>query len=206
VFLNQPRGIRDPEIIAERLRMLDTVPAVQPLRRWSADLADRHGAVVPFFDPVEAGVDARVLVLPEAPGPRTNADNQRPGSGFISIDNDDQTATNCWTYRRAAGLESALHWNIVVGDLGPASTKPTASELREGAAELVQLRDLLPSLKVVVLAGRYTQAGWNRHVAPVLQKPITTVRTWHPSPLSMNQPGHREEFEAALRHAAARAF
>ncbi|MGV8881138.1 MAG: uracil-DNA glycosylase [Rhodoglobus sp.] len=183
--------------------MLETSEAVQPLKEWSEALAARRRVVVPHFDPDEAGIEARVLVLLEAPGPMTNADNSRPGSGFISADNDDQTAENCWTTRNEVGLRSGtLHWNIVPWYLGPASKKPNVAELGQGAMELRSLLGLLPRLSAVVLSGRFAQVGWNKHVAPFVDDRFRVIETWHPSPLSLNSPGRRAEFRSALEQAA----
>lgn len=205
MFLNEPRGFRNPQLIAQRMRMLETEPAVQPLRAWAADLAERRNAVVPWFDPAEAGVDSRVLLVFEAPGPMTNAGNERSGSGFISVDNNDQTAENTWHSRVQAGLnDGAMCWNIVPWYLGPASRKPSAVETKEGAAELLGLMRLLPRLDTVVLSGRYAQEGWRRHLAHSLHRPnVRVIETWHPSPLALNQPGKRDAYVAALRQAAA---
>lgn len=163
------------------------------------------GLALPGFDPAEAGVAAQVLVLLEAPGPMSHTENgrRRPGTGFISVDNPDQSAANCWTVRRAAGLSEAvtLHWNIVPWYLGPASTKPTASELAEGAAALRTLLPLLPDLRVVVLAGRYAQKGWDRHAAATAD--VDVLRVPHPSPLAMTRAGRREELQAGMHRARA---
>ncbi len=97
VYLSAPRGFKNPELLAERERLLLTSPSVQPLVEWTEALVARRGGknpdiVVPRFDPADAGTKARLLVLLEAPGPMTNLGNRRPGSGFISVDNDDRTA------------------------------------------------------------------------------------------------------------------
>jgi hypothetical protein len=184
--------------------MLDTDAPVQPLREWAADLAARRDVVVPQFDPAEAGVDAKVLFVLEAPGPMTNAGNTRPGSGFISVDNDDETAANTWRARNAAGLyDGVLHWNIVPWYLGTAARKPTVAERREGAAELRALLTLLPYLEVVVLSRLHAREGWDRHVAPFLPDPPDVVRTWHPGAQSLNQPGRRADVSSALHAVAA---
>lgn len=204
MFLDSPRGFRDPDVVTERMQMLETEPTVQPLREWAADLAARRHAVVPWFDPAEAGVQSRVLLVFEAPGPMTNAGNQRPGSGFISVDNDDQTAENTWRSRVEAELnDGALCWNIVPWYLGPASRKPSAAEVKDGADELLSLMQILPRLDTVVLSGRYAQTGWRKHLASSLRRPnVHVIETWHPSPLALNQPGKREQYVAALREAA----
>lgn len=198
-----PRALRNDAELQARRTLLATAPNAQALREWSAALVERRqGAVVPDFDPADAGVNARVMLLLEAPGPMTNAGNARPGSGFISVDNDDQTAENCWRTRDEVGLqEHTLHWNIVPWYLGPTTKKPNATELAQGAMELRRLLPLLPDLRVVVLAGRHAQVGWDRHVRGLGFADMAVIPTWHPSPLSLNQPGHRDEFRRALSRA-----
>lgn len=203
MFLDHPRGFRDPAVVAAREALLQTDPSVAPLRSWADDLADRRGVHVPQFDPAEAGVNARVLFVFEAPGPMTNAGNKRPGSGFISVDNNDATAANMWTARNTAGLhDGALAWNIVPWYLGVASRKPTKDELSTGASELVALMGRLPRLEVVVLGGLYAQNGWRRHIGPTAHGGPAVVAMWHPSPLSLNQPGRRHAFLDSVRHVA----
>lgn len=132
--------------------MLHTAASTQPLRAWADELAARRGVVVPCFDPTERGVKTQVLFLAEAPGPMTNAGNKRPGSGFISVDNDDGTAENVWNTRNEVGLHAGLLlWNIVPWYLGPATKKPNAAELAQGAMELRRLLGLLTDLSAVVL-------------------------------------------------------
>ena len=216
MFLSAPRGLASPSVLAERRELLLNAPAVQPLREWSAGLVDRRRAsdaragrdgmqrttLVPDFDPAEAGTAARVLVVLEAPGPMTNQENPRPGSGFISIDNDDQTAANAWTLRNEAGLDGhALHWNIVPWYLGVASRKPTAEELRQGSLELRSLITLLPDLRAVLLSGLYSQKGWKANIAPFVGDRFTAIDTWHPSPLALKQPGKRDELRRAFERA-----
>ncbi|AUG31160.1 hypothetical protein CXR34_09030 [Microbacterium hominis] len=186
-------------MIVDRLAMLESESAVQPLREWARSLSERSGELVPQFDPAEAGVDAKLLFLQEAPGPMTNAGSRRRGSGFISVDNNDATAEAVWRARDAAGLHDGfLAWNIVPWYLGAASRKPTAREVAEGAQATLELLSLLPYLEVVALAGRYAQAGWQRHIAPVVGEDVVTVNVWHPSPLSLNQPGRRAAFNSSM--------
>lgn len=209
MHLTSPKGLKDPIAVAARTALLGTAPSAQPLREWTRDLIDERVAhhpeiLIPHFDPAEAGVDARVLVVMEAPGPMTNTGNRRPGSGFISVDNNDETAKNCWTLRDEVGLDETrtLHWNIVPWYLGPASTKPKARELAEGAHALQSLLTILPNVEVIIVCGRIAEKGWREHVAPNAPLHGTTViETWHPSPLSINHPGRRDE----LRRAFARA-
>src|SRR5437868_1810926 len=91
------RTNRDPAEVARKRSLLHE-PHVAPLTAFVERLRARHGGgdSVPWFDPTEAGVNARILALLEAPGPKaTGTEGPRPkskGSGFISCDNDDPTA------------------------------------------------------------------------------------------------------------------
>lgn len=204
MFLDAPRGLSDAANLAERYAMLETVPSVQPLRAWSAGLVARRGpeTFVPHFDPAEAGVDARVLIVAEAPGPMTATHGERPGSGFVSVDNDDQSAANLWNLRTEVGLhDGILLWNIVPWYLGPASVKPTVRELALGAYELRGLMDRLPNLLVVLYAGLLAQYGWHHHLREYRTDELTVLRAWHFSPQAQRQPGKRDELLVALRRA-----
>jgi hypothetical protein len=63
-------------------RLLDA-PHMAPLTAHVARIRAERGADrVPDFDPTEAGVNAPILLLLEAPG--GNATRERGGSGFVS--------------------------------------------------------------------------------------------------------------------------
>jgi hypothetical protein len=212
VYMPSPRLLspkRHPENVAIRQDLLTTSAAVQPLRAFAEELRERRErsnhsgipVVVPHFDPADAGVGARVLFLLEAPGPMTDTTSStRPGSGFISVDNDDLTAQNCWLARAAAGLDSAAHWNIAPVYLGPTKNKPNAAELAAGALDLRRILPLFVDLRVVVLCGAYAKRGWARHVEPFLSGP-TVISTWHPSGRGLNPAGRREDFFEAVSRA-----
>ncbi|WP_132049372.1 hypothetical protein [Curtobacterium sp. PhB136] len=107
MFLNAPRGFRDPDLIAYRMAMLATAERTLPPEAWTRDVEDRRRArkpdiVLPHFDPAEAGVKARALLLLDAPGRKTVL--EWGGSGFISLDNEDPTAKNAWETRNQVGL------------------------------------------------------------------------------------------------------
>jgi hypothetical protein len=202
MFLDAPRGFRDPAVLATRNDMLATAERTLPLEAWARSVEEKRRSqkpdiVLPHFDPAEAGVEARVLVLLEAPGPKTVPG--WGGSGFISVDNDDPTAQNVWTTRNAVGLhEHVLAWNIVPWVLGRASVKPTGQEIEQGAGELRGLLDLLPELRVIVLAGRKAQDGWDTHLDLELGGQFRVLRTVHPAGQSFAQVGARERFNATL--------
>lgn len=181
--------------------------AAAPLSRWVEELIDARSragllADIPTIDPADAGIEARVLLLMEAPGPMTNAANAKPGSGFISSDNNDPTAENLWRARRSAGLiDGTLLWNVVPWYLGPANKKPTMVDLRDGASPLRGLIALLPELHTVVTLGVVPRKGWSRFGRPNLGVGVRTIETWHPSQLAMNQAGKRAHLDAALARA-----
>ncbi|TXK19996.1 uracil-DNA glycosylase [Homoserinibacter sp. GY 40078] len=185
--------------------MLASEESVQALEAWREEVAARRGVYIPHFDPADAGAEARVLLVMEAPGPMTNANTGLPGSGFISVDNDDQTAGNVWKGRNAVGLHHGmLHWNIVPWYLGVASLKPTDRELEQGGAEAMSLLKLLPNVTVVLLAGEYAQRGWRDYVAPNLDNDPFPIGLPHPSAQSLNRSGARDRFAAALQKAKRR--
>jgi uracil-DNA glycosylase len=126
----------------------------------------------------------------------------RPGSGFISVDNDDLTAENCWLARDAVGLDSAAHWNIAPVYLGPTKNKPNAEELAAGATDLRRMLPLFEQLQAIVLCGEHAKNGWERHVAPFYSG-ATVLKTWHPSGRGINPPGRRDEFFKVVARAKA---
>jgi hypothetical protein len=204
-----PRGHRDPAEVARKLSLLDA-PHVAPLSAFVKRLQQLHGeAAVPWFDPTEAGVNAPILLLLEAPGPRSTT--QRGGSGFISPDNNDMTAQNMWTLLREAKIDRAtdvVTWNVVPWYLGT-DTKlrnASATDLAEARSALVDLLGLLPHLRVVVLIGKPARLGWER-IAADLPTTLPTLHCPHASPTNINtRPEARPEILAALVEARRMAY
>lgn len=207
VISTAPRSLGIANVLQERLAMCHTSPTAEPLTEWVEKLITSRSnaslnAEIPTFDPAEAGTEAQVLLLMEAPGPMTNAQNNRPGSGFISSDNNDATAENLWRARQNAGLiDGTLLWNAVPWYLGPANKKPTIADLRDGANPVRELVSMLPKLHTVVTLGVFPTKGWTRFGRPNLGAALRTIETWHPSQLAMNQPGKRDHLVAALARA-----
>lgn len=195
-----PKSLRDPELAALRRERWLSEPGLGSLRDYVLGLSNR-GREVPGFDPDDAGEEARLLFVLEAPGPKANASK---GSGLLSPDNNDQTAANVWHARHSAGLtHSALHTNIVPWYLGVATVKPSPVELAEGAVQLRYLLDLLPQLEVVILCGEYARRGWRRFTSELIDGPAPTViETHHPSAQGLVRGDRRAEFYAAVKRAA----
>jgi hypothetical protein len=149
-----------------------TLPHIRPLADYVASL--RHSEIeVPDFDPMDGGISARALFLLEKPGPKTVGEI---GSGFVSRDNDDETAEAIAHFMRKADIprREVVIWNVIPWWNG--TRKIVASERREGRAELTRLRALLPRLRVIVLVGQNAQSA-----APCLGG-YAVVYSAHPSP------------------------
>lgn len=169
--------MRDANVRQQRKAMLD-LPHIAPLTAYAAGLR-RDALEVPDFDPLDGGVDARVLFLLEKPGPMTSELGKRTGSGFISRDNDDATAEATFTFMKRAGIprELTVIWNVVPSWNG--TRKVTAQEIAQGAACVTKLVGLLPALAAVVLVG-----GRAARAKPFLEGTnLALFTSCHPSPL-----------------------
>lgn len=195
-----PRAHRDEREIERKLALLEA-PHIAPLTDFVRRLRAERGDAVPWFDPTEAGAEARILLLFENPGRRADA---AQGSGFISADNDDKSAENMWGFFREAGIDrrrDVIAWNIVPWYLG---NERQIGEVRTGDIEearpaLLELLGLLPDLRVVILFGRKAQAGWRR-AHPLVDIPV--LEAPHPSGRWLNaHPEDRAVIVARLREA-----
>jgi hypothetical protein len=196
--------------VERKLGLLDE-PHVAPLTQFVRQLRSQRGGgeSVPWFDPDEGGVGARILLLLEAPGPRaTGPGGPRPaarGSGFISCDNDDQSAANLWALLDQAGVDrrEIATWNVVPWYVGDETViRPVSgADLEEARPALRELVSLLPQVRVVVLLGRKAAAGWRRAGVD-----LPTIEAPHPSPLVVNvRPAARARIRGALMEARRRA-
>jgi hypothetical protein len=157
----------------------------------------RCGDCVPHFDPLDGGVQARVLFLLEAPGPNAVV------SGFLSRDNDDETAKNMFDLLAEAGLErrDTVLWNVVPWYIGDGNRIRGAgtSDFALARRDLSRLLKLLRRLRVIVLVGLKAQAAWD---LAGLEPHHFIVRTWHPSGQVLNRwPERRRVIVGAFRRA-----
>lgn len=134
-----------------------TAPHILPLATYATSLRERLGSsvFVPDFDPLDGGINAEFLFLFEKPGPKT--DSRNGGSGFISRDNNDETAKSIFDFMNKIGLERArtLLWNTI-----PAWDNSIAYQslhVRKGIEMLDELLPLLPNLKTIILVGKQAQ-------------------------------------------------
>lgn len=107
------RSMRDPAVRAARLAMREK-PHIGPLMEFCKHLEADGVGEVPLFDPMDGGINARVLFLLEKPGPKTSRKGKE-GSGFISRDNDDQSAAHSFVFHLQSGLDrrDSVLWNII---------------------------------------------------------------------------------------------
>jgi uracil-DNA glycosylase len=195
-----PGAHRDP-LEVERKRQLLDEPHIAPLTAFVRRLRAEHGDLAPWFDPTEAGAEARILLLFENPGRRADATQ---GSGFISADNDDKSAENMWGFLREAGIDrrrDIVAWNIVPWYLGDDRKigEVRASDIEDARPALHELLGLLPNLCAVILFGRNAQAGWRRANPPV---DVPVLEAPHPSGRWLNaHPEDRAVIVAALADA-----
>lgn len=197
---NAPYALGDPAEIAHRLEALDE-PHVRPLNRFRERILESMGPEfeTPHFDPLDGGIASELLLLLEAPGPKA------VGSQFVSRNNPDPTARNMNDLLHEAAIprSTTLLWNAVPWYIGSGKRIRAANshDLRSAQPWVRELIELLPRLKVIVLAGRKAQ-----RLDPFLRE-ITScavLHSFHPSNLSLNrEPSRRGQVLNALRTAAA---
>lgn len=159
--------------------MLDA-PHMRPLSRHVERLRGKPGIVVPDLDPLDGGTAASLLFLLEKPGPMTarNRPGARPGSGFVSRNNDDPTAEATDAFMRQAGIprQATMIWNVIPWWNGTIAVTP--EEVRQGLRCVLPLVALLPRLRAVVLVGNRAARA-----APLLREGGYAVfGSAHPSP------------------------
>ena len=177
---DRPRSMREAGVRERRRAMLHQ-PHVELLTSYVAKLRQRGSGEVPEFDPLDGGVDARVLFLFEKPGPMTARGGKRVGSGFISRNNDDSTAEATLDFMKRAGISRRLTvtWNLIPWWNG--TRKVTGQELRDGLECLHELIALLLRLRAVVLVGQH--AARAEHYIKQNHPKLRLFTSAHPSPL-----------------------
>lgn len=148
-------------------------------------LRERMGTqvVIPYINPWDGGIEAKVMFLLEAPGAKAR------NSGFVSMNNPDETAKNFFEISRESGIDrkQIVTWNTVPWYIGSDSKiRPAnSSDISAGVGSLAELLELLPKLKAIVLVGGKAQKAEDhiRQTAPYLQ----IFKSPHPSPLFVNR-------------------
>jgi hypothetical protein len=202
--------MRDPAYRAEQWEHR-YAEHVEPLNRLIDELGDAEpDARPPYVAPMYRGVQARVLAILRDPGPRAGGVR---GSGFLSIENDDQTAERQMQFFAEAGLDPAevIPWNAYPWYINAA---PTKAQLARGVEPLHRVVELMTELRVVLLAGKDAQAAWRLfcsvHGAEIARRGIHAVSTYHPSRQALQHPDpverarREDDIRAALREVVAK--
>lgn len=140
---------------------------------------------VPDFDPKNGNEAARflLLLLLEAPGARAI------DTGYVSLDNPDQTARNLREQLQDAGVqrEDLAIWNVVPWYLG----NETATHIRAARAGdikpcleyLTAVVQAIPGLRCIVLEGA---AARKAHIHLSHSTTVRILSCHHPSPRAQN--------------------
>jgi uracil-DNA glycosylase len=181
--IDKPKSLRNPIAIQSRLAGLFE-PHISALTAFVETIRKETGLnrEIPYFDPLDGGINARCLFLFEAPGPRAR------DSGFISRNNPDESAKNFFELNHQAGLprELTISWNIVPWYIGSGTKIRPANknDIDEGKKYLLNLLSLLPHLKIIVLGGRKAQKA--EALITATYPEIIIMKMPHPSPLFVN--------------------
>ncbi|MGM8851303.1 uracil-DNA glycosylase [Salinicola sp. V024] len=190
--MDRPKLLGDRRALEDRLSQVNDAH-MAPLTDFVHRLRERMGTevVIPYIDPWDGGVEAKVMFLLEAPGAKAR------NSGFVSMNNPDETAKNFFEISRESGIDrkQIVTWNTVPWYIGSDSKiRPaTSSDISAGIESLAELLGLLPKLKAIVLVGGKAQKAesYIHQAAPHLKVFISP----HPSPLFVNR---RPENRAVL--------
>ena len=193
-----PRSLQRATVVRARLERLRE-PHVAPLSEFVERLRAAHPeAAIPWFDPADAGVNARLLVLRESADP-TAAPGR--GSGFASVDNNGQSAHALWELLSESAFDrrrDMVTWNVIPWYLGDGRhiESATDDEIEEARDSLVELVGLLGELRSVVLLGGAAAKAWR---GAGLDAQLAVFEAPYPSPRALGAtPRARDEIKRAL--------
>lgn len=166
-------------------------PHIYPLTQLSEKWERETGLQVPYFDPDDGGVKAKLLLLFEKPGPSIFA---KDGSGFVSQDNCDHTAAAIKNFLHQAKIPRTqiLIWNIIVTWNGTRCITPL--ERASAPKYFGELLGLLKSLKTIVKVGKEAEKVLNKMEIEGNMLNYNFASSLHPSPINRNR--RRSEWES----------
>lgn len=170
----------------DRLSDDHIAPLIRLIEVWRSE-----GNDVPYPDPLDGGIDAKVLFLLESPGPKAIK------MGFISRDNPDQTAQNIGQALSDAGITrfDSVLWNVVPFHVATAAKNKNASQsqVKSSAYYTQQFIDLLPELQAVVFCGDTALTAMK-----FLDIRCRVFATYHPSAKVFNRKDYRDHIQATF--------
>ncbi|MFZ2176662.1 MAG: uracil-DNA glycosylase [Rhodococcus sp. (in: high G+C Gram-positive bacteria)] len=193
----------DPRIVAEKMARIRD-PHVEPLNALADRIADAVGLPsgdIPYVDPDQGGIRARVLVLLDNPSTKAESGT---GSGLLSLDNDDRTARNCREAYARSGIQwsDVVHWNVVPFPVaGVKNGGSTPAERTLAVRWTREFVDLCPDVESVLLLGASARDGWKR---AGIDRNLCVLpgNIPHCSDRGLNSVGGRARFEDAITHIA----
>lgn len=135
---------------------------------------------IPSFEstngPLGRGSEAKLLLLFEKPGPKT--DKSRGGSGKISQHNNDPTARATKSFLKKAGIKSRdiIIWNAI--SAWNKTIAITSRERKTAHEDLTRLINMLPKLQSIILVGKEAKKIARR----IDLKNFYVFESLHPSP------------------------
>lgn len=193
----------DPDVVAEKIARIRD-PHVRPLNSLADVIADSVGLPhghVPYVDPDQGGIGARMLVLLDNPSTKAESGT---GSGLLSLDNNDRTARNCREAYERHGVSHAdvVHWNVVPFPVaGIKNGGSTPAERARSVQWTKAFVELCPRIEIVLLLGAAARDGWARSE---IDRDLYVVpgKIPHCSARGLNTGGGRERFESAIAQVA----
>lgn len=196
---DKPKSLKSESERLERGRML-LEEHILPLTRFVERIRrERPDKIIPYFDPLDGGVNAECLCVFEAPGKMTRVGG---GSGFISRNNHDNSASNFFKMSEEVGIPRyrTVSWNIVPWYVGTYDKRgePTPEDMLAGFDYLCCVIDMLPRLRAIALFGAKARSIENRVTASYPHLNVFVANM--PSPVFVNRAkGNRERITDALR-------
>lgn len=173
------------------------MPNVAQLTRWVISQSTGDNTL-PYFDPLDGGVYAKILILLESPARTVSR------ARYVSRDNPGPAQRNLKSFMEQVGLErrETVIWNLYpwLPDLEKPKASLRRAQIEEGIEKLITLLPHFPDLATVVFAGRVAQQAMLRvrHAFP----DISLLEMPHPSPLSVcTHPSVRQRILSTLRDA-----
>ncbi|WP_122389621.1 uracil-DNA glycosylase [Pseudomonas syringae group genomosp. 3] len=173
------------------------LPKTAELTRWV--MAQSAGErTLPYFDPLDGGVFARVLILLESPARTVSLPR------YVSRDNPGPAQRNLKGFIEQVGLarHKTVLWNLYpwLPDLDKPKGPLRRAQIEEGIEMLITLLTFFPDLVTIVFAGRVAQKAIPR--VRLAFPNFSLLEMPHPSPLSVcTHPNVRQRILSTLRHA-----
>lgn len=216
------RSMGIPQFIkAQKKAIQDPSPSQKAIKDFVDELKLIDPSV-PYVASTYGGTEARILILLSDPGPKTQ-EGKTQGSGFISHENEDDTAARlgrCLWFaelleKQAIGsfAPAVIGWNAYpwMVERGPNNKMraPNAAELKFGAKYLDKLLTLLPKQTIVVLMGVKAKYGWKKLVQGngpgyrqfLAREGKPPIVVCHPSNLGTRQGQRENEIKDAFKKA-----